>query len=368
MATLSPPKLWFTATGLDVLQWLRRVPAQRSAKVGLTCARFGKSQPLMTKRRAFLALGITVFGALCAAIALRSCGRLRVPGRMKNIEWVMVDCHEESVASPWVARITPGRHPELVGELLGAIRKAKRGPPTKSEGDCFIVFKVKGGGVQGFNFVAWEGEPEIEIKPGFFSRKLPALLKRIQQGRIGWETDGSVGEVRVKQIELRQDGERVASFGPDSPWFARLVPAAQEVVKAVDPRICTQDPPEGDLAKSVEDGGYVQFTVTLQEPVRVSKVTVRLEVGTEVADIGYVSFPSSAVAMVIGLGSGERPSWPSRITFQDAREQGQWHGWELWDLIAAARTMGRPDPEECLARLLEAYNEAVRLGGSSALD
>jgi hypothetical protein len=287
---------------------------------------------------------------------------------MKNIEWVMVDCHETSVAFPWVAKIMPNRHAELVRELLGAIRKAKRGAATMSEGDCFIVFKMKGGGVQGFNFVAWEGEPKVEIKPGFFSAKLPALLERIQEGRVGWGADGSLGEVRVKQIELRQDGEGVASFASHSPGFAGLVSAAVEVVNAVDPRICTQDPPQGDFAKSVEDRGNVQFIVSLQEPVQVNKVIVRWEVGTEVANIRYASFQSSVFAILIGLGSGTRPSWPCSITFQDAQEEGQWHGWELWDLIAAARTMGRPDPEGAFARLLQLYNELVSRGRFSRPD
>jgi hypothetical protein len=112
----------------------------------------------------------------------------------------------------------------------------------------------------------------------------------------------------------------------------------------------------------------VQFIVSLQEPVQVNKVIVRWEVGTEVANIRYASFQSSVFAILIGLGSGTRPSWPCSITFQDAQEEGQWHGWELWDLIAAARTMGRPDPEGAFARLLQLYNELVSRGRFSRPD
>jgi hypothetical protein len=85
-------------------------------------------------------------------------------------------------------------------------------------------------------------------------------------------------------------------------------------------------------------------------------------VGTEVAKIRYASFPSSVVAIIMGLGSGDQPSWPCSISFLDAQHEGQWHGWALWELVPAATTMGRPDPQEAFHRLVEVYKEVSRPG------
>ncbi len=306
-------------------------------------------------RRPYLHGALPTIVGLCLAVALCSCERLRVPPKLADIEWVIVDCHKVGVDRSWIAKLAPRTHSRLIKGIIAAINHARRGDPTKTSGESFILFKMKGRGIQTFNFVTWgEERAQVEIKPCFFSSRLVRLLKTIEEQKIGWKTDDLFPEMRVREIEVREYGRPPRAFRQDSPLFAPLLSATREILNAFDPRVCIERLFQGDPAKVSCYEGSTQLILWLEEPVEMCRLTVEWR-WRKGPCIKYVSFPSSVFAVFVDLDA-ERGDLPY-ISCMSGRRNGKWYTWDIWEMAEFARTMGKPNLEEAFMKFLEVYQK-----------
>jgi len=213
--------------------------------------------------------------ALCVVAALCSCQRLRVRPKLKDIEWVIVDCHDVGFRHQWVSKLDPEADGELISQLIAAVNNSTRSGASESAEDGFIVFKLKARGVIAFNFTAWRAKG-VEIRPGYLSPTLPKLLNRVGKEKIGWKRGDSLPDVGIKEMQVWQYGDLVMAFDARSPSFASLLSAGSEMLKVVDPRICTQDGRQENPMQLARHQGSPQFVLFLQERVKMYKLVVWL--------------------------------------------------------------------------------------------
>lgn len=297
--------------------------------------------------------------ALCLALSLSSCRRLKVGGTLEEIEWVIVACHTEGFWKQWVAKLTPESDAKLIGRLVAAIEGAKwkRGT-SETGGDGFIVVKIKGHGVRSFNIIPWDYEHEVEIRPTFLSRELYPILEKMGEEKIGWKTDDSLPDLAVREIQVRQDGNLAGVFRPDSPSFARVVAAAEGVLKAFDPRWCMPNYAHGNPTHAWRYQQMPQFALLLGKPIPMYKLTV---VDTEkgghyVAGIRYKAFSSSTIV----LYSSREPTailCDLYISFLPDGAANTSFSWCFDDAFIAPETMGRPDACEAFGELLDVFKK-----------
>jgi len=301
----------------------------------------------------------------CQRFHPRTPGGLKVEASPADIEWVIVDTHDVGVGGQWVAKLTPHTDRKLIKELIASINIAVHGEQMSCASEGFVVFKIKGGGIEDFNF-ADIGSGPVEIRPGFWSRRLAGPLRKIAAEKIGWNRDHSLPRVKVKRIDVWQYESPVTAFRPDSPSFAPLVAAASEILKALDPRWCMQDPDVGDPRRVAAYQGAPQFILFLEKPLKMYKLIMHWENGAGyVTRIRYETFRSSVIALYMarfhlgigGLYVAFLPEEHNDVAAVPGRDKTNWHEWDLVQAASAARTMGKPDAYKAFTKLLEEYEK-----------
>lgn len=294
----------------------------------------------------------------CVMLGVSSCRRLNVRANLEDIEWVIVACHSEGFdrCEQWVSKLTPDADAHVVRQLIAAINGAEYRGETETGGDGFVVFKLKGAGVQAFNFVPWAGEPQLEIRPGFRSKGLVNVLRMIGHHKIGWNRDDSLPKVKVKQIHVWQYGERIAVIRPDSPSFAPLAAAASEILKAFDPRWCMPNVSPRDPTLVASSQGAPQFILFLEEPLNMYKLIVWWKKPDHaVSRVRYKAFASSVIAIYTER-FGHRIGF-HYLAFLSDKQSGKWYGWDFTNAYFTNRKMGKPDAHEAFKNLLEVYEK-----------
>ena len=307
-------------------------------------------------RRMRLASFFALALALCAILLLNSCRRLNVGAHLEDLEWVVIACHTEGFWNQWVAKLTPETDAQLIAQLMGAINGAKWVRETsETGGDGFIVFKLRGGGIRTFNFVPWDLETEVEIRPGFSSRELHPLLEKIARQKIGWNKGDSLPQLTVKQVQVRQVGRPVEVFPPNSPSFARLLAAASPLLKAFDPRWCMPNYEEGNPVRASRYQKVPQFAFLLEKPIPMHKLIVWTEErGGVVSRVRYQAFSSSLIAIYQEHAGRDVVHGPY-IAFVPDGAPNRSYNWSFPEGYFAARTMGKPDSAKAYEKLLQVY-------------
>ena len=293
--------------------------------------------------------------------------RLAVHARFGDIEWVIVDTHQMGVGGQWVAKLTPESDSRIIKELIHAIESAAPGEPTKAEAVGFVVFKLKGGGIQAFNFSdVTRGRP-VEVRYGFWSASLGPVLTRIRDGKIGWNRDNSLPKVKVSRIDVWQYGGYIESFRENSAHFGRLMEPLSAILLAFDPRRCTQEIGWGqDPRQNAAYQGAPQFILDLEKPLDMYRLTLRWAKPGEGNRIEYSTFTSSAIAVHLSRAYINRSKLGVGgyyVAFRSDEDNTKWYAWDLMEAIPALTDMGKPDPGKAFNRLLEVWEEMAHPEG-----
>jgi hypothetical protein len=303
---------------------------------------------------------VTTLLVLIPVLSLVSCRRPNVRAGLSDIEWVIVDCHHPGLKHRWVAKLTPQTDSHLIEELIAAVNTTTYRGETESGDYGFLVFKVKGNGIRGFNFVSWDEGPEIEIRPGYWSAKLYDALERMTKQQSGWRTDDSLPDMSVMGIKVWHYGDLVTVFRPDSPCFAVLASAAMEVFKSVDPRMCVMGGTQVDPRLRVEHQGSPQFLFFLEKPVDLYNLTAWHPEDQSVYRVRYKTFRSSVAAVwQVTVSGGIAARF---IAFKPDGEKDTWYGWNVGEAGRAFKEMGRPNPSDSFDRIFQVYKQIERPG------
>jgi hypothetical protein len=306
---------------------------------------------------------------LCMLVFLGSCRPRNLPPELGEVEWLIVDCHDDGIVRAWISKLSPQDDAGLIEEFIASVRAAKWRGPSKSGDYAFLVFKLKRGGIKAFNFVAWGGDaPELEIRPGYWSRTMPKILDRIRDEKVGWRRGDSLPLARIVEIQVWQYGNLVTGFLAHQREFAPLTSAATEVLKRVDPRACTFGGEQADPRYAAEHQPEPQFIVFFEKPLELYKLIPYFRKGEGTVYVKYRTFRSSVAALCLqyvaflpDATSRRKPSkssWRHERTAFDERDN-TWYAWDTSELRACFEHMGRPDPQEAFQNLLRVYKETA---------
>jgi hypothetical protein len=299
-------------------------------------------------RRTVGSTPIVMLGAL-ALLLLGSCRRQPSPPELEETEWVIVDCHTDGIIRAWISKLSPLEDADLIKELNASIRTAEWRGPCSSGDYAFIVYKLKRGGIKAFNFVAWTGDqPELEIRPGYWSRTMPKILDKIRNEKVGWTRGDSLPLARIVGIQVWQYGNLVTGFLPHMPEFAPLASAATEVLKRIDPRACTFGGEQADPRYVAEHQPEPQFIVAFEKPLDLCKLIPYFKKGDGTVYVKYRNFRSSIAAIYL-----------DHVAFLPDGGQKTWYAWVTWEVRRCFEHMGRPDPHEAFEKLLSLYQQAA---------
>ena len=287
--------------------------------------------------------------AVLMLVFVGSCRKQPSPPELEDTEWVIVDCHNDGILRAWISKLSPQDDADLIEELNASIRTAECKWPSDSGDYAFIVYKLKQGGIKAFNFVAWAGSmPDLEIRPGYWSRTMPKILDRIRNEKVGWTRDDTLPLAQIVEIQVWQYGNLVTGFLPHMPEFAPLASAATEVLNRIDPRACTFGGAQADPRYVAEHQPEPQFIVAFEKPLDLYKLIPYHKRGQDTVYVKYRTFRSSIAAIYL-----------DHVAFLPHERQKIWYSWRTSEVQACFGWMGRPSPDEAFEKLLSVYHKVA---------